>query len=379
MGYPVLDDGHDFHRVDVFAGQKQAAVFQTAHGFLVGQQGAAGKVGGGAGGDADDDFADVIAVVKAVGLVDGLREAAVKQKGVGLFLRLADLAEAEGFLFAVVKADEIPDAVFVDEPVGFDAVVFDAAVAFCVGEGKGIALVDGLGNQVKLVLPRFDVFVLEAFDGNALGEFVEKEAAVGFGKEILDAGETAEAFDFVAAEQAVSAGVETVVAAFGAFCEFAQAVDVALDGAQGDAVLVAQLVDIERFAAVKAGEQLNQAGGDDFAAGRFFAGGHCFALLGLEYRQFKQGARQLVSRCAGDGILFCCGLFFYGFIFLDCRSRARYPAARNFNILPFFVNVFYLLRFVAVRPVKGSLKKYRVFRLLLPFARRRRFFRTESR
>lgn len=231
MGYPVLDDGHDFHRADVFAGQKQAAVFEAAHGFLVGQQGAAGEVGGGACGDADDDFADVVAVVEAVALFDAAGEVFVEQEGVALFLRVADLAETEGFLFAAIEADEVPDAVFVDEPVGFEAVVFDAAVGFGVGEGEDVTLFDGLGDEIEFVLALFDVFVLEAFDGDALAQGFAEEFAVGFGEEVLDAGEAADAFDFARAEVAVAVFVDEV--AFAVFVEqVGEAADVALDGAQ---------------------------------------------------------------------------------------------------------------------------------------------------
>ena len=56
--------------MDVFARQQKAAVFQFADGFLVGQQGAALEVGRGFAADADDDFAQLVAVVNAVGVAD---------------------------------------------------------------------------------------------------------------------------------------------------------------------------------------------------------------------------------------------------------------------------------------------------------------------
>ena len=68
--YPVLDDGYDFHFVDVFAGEQQATVVKFADEFLVGQQVAAQEVGRSVRADADDDFRGLVVVVDAVAVVD---------------------------------------------------------------------------------------------------------------------------------------------------------------------------------------------------------------------------------------------------------------------------------------------------------------------
>lgn len=270
VGYPVADDGDDFERAGVFAGEQEAAVFEFAYGFLVGQQGAAFEVGGGFGVGADDDFAEVAAVVEAVGFVDAAGGVLVGQEGFGLLFEVFDLGEAVGFLFALVEADEVPDAVFVEQAVGFDAVAFAlAAACFGVVEAEDVALGDGLGDEVEFGGFVADVFVLEAFYGDALGEFFLEKAAVGFGEEFLDAGEAADAGDVVLAEVAVSVAVEGVVAAFGVVEQVAEAADVALDGAQGDAVFGGEGVGVEGFAVVEAGEDAGEAVAEFFSV---FAG-----------------------------------------------------------------------------------------------------------
>ncbi|EEZ76434.1 hypothetical protein NEILACOT_03549 [Neisseria lactamica ATCC 23970] len=95
------------------------------------------------------------------------------------------MGEAEGFLpsgFAV-DADKVPDAVAVDEGVGFERVVFAAFLpGFAVVEMQFAVLGNGVADSVEFMLLAFNVFVLEAFYLYALGEMVLIKFAVDLGQ-----------------------------------------------------------------------------------------------------------------------------------------------------------------------------------------------------
>lgn len=256
--YPVLDDGHNFHFVDVFAGEQQAAVVKFADEFLVRQQAAAQEVGRGVRRDADDDFCKLVAVVDAVAVVDFRQQGFVRGEGFGFFVDGADLTEAEGALAAVVRreADEVPDAVFIEQTVGVEAVVFAVFFSgFGVVEFDAAVLFDSLLQAVKVALARFDVFVLEAFDLDAADELFLVKTLVNFREHVLHAGKAREAFDVGLAEMAEFGFVQAVVT--GAFFEkfvFKEGKafgNVTLDGARGDAVGFRQFVDRNAFTCVQ--------------------------------------------------------------------------------------------------------------------------------
>jgi hypothetical protein len=100
------------------AADEQAATFQLAHQFLLGQQLAATEVVGNLGGNAEQHFGffpvepDVVFVFD-IGLNRGIR-------GKGLFgdAQLTDPAEGKRLELALLGGGQIPDAVFVDQPIG---------------------------------------------------------------------------------------------------------------------------------------------------------------------------------------------------------------------------------------------------------------------
>lgn len=256
VGYPILHDGYDFHFVDVFASQEEAAVFEPAYELLVGQEGAALEVGRGFGGYLNDDFAELVAMGDAVVFLNGGQEVGVVPEVFGQCAQVVDLGEAEGFLFAgfSVGADEVPDAVAVEQGVGFEAVV--AAFFFSgfgVVEFDFLFGSDGLVQGVEIGLAVFDVFILEAFYVHALGKVLLVEAAVDLGQQVLDAAKAGEALDVFGVEVAEFVFVEAVMAgaAFVPGEKIQAFVEVALDGAYADAEFFGQLVDIQAFAKVE--------------------------------------------------------------------------------------------------------------------------------
>lgn len=234
---------------------------------MVGQQVAAFEISCGFGADFDDDFADLVAVEDAVGLADFFAQGFVAGEGVIGYAEFVNLFEAEGFLFAVVQADEVPNAVFVDHVVRLDVIGFAFCAAdFAVGEGNGVAVGDGGGEAVKFALLGADVFVLEAFDHDALVELFLKETAVNFGKQALDAGKVCDTLDFFEVEVTLFVFVDAVVAWAGfAVNQAAEAfAEVTLDGTQAGLVVVFKLVDVESLAAVEADDNINQTDGEAF-------------------------------------------------------------------------------------------------------------------
>lgn len=179
------------------------------------------------------------------------------------------MGEAEGFLFAGfgVGADEVPDAVAVEQGVGFEAVV--AAFFFSgfgVVEFDFLFGFDGLVQGVKIGLAVFDVFVLEAFYLYALGEVLLVEAAVDLGQQLLDAAKAGKALDVFGVEVAEFAFVEAVIAraAFVPSEEVQPFVEVSLDGAYAGAAFFGQLFDVYPFATVEFLQDANQAVGKIF-------------------------------------------------------------------------------------------------------------------
>lgn len=262
MRYPVLHDRNDFHGMDVFARQQKAAVFQFADGFLVGQQGAALEVGRGFAADADDDFAQLVAVVNAVGVADLRLQGRVEVKGFRLDLQLPYLCEAVGFLPVSIQPDQIPDAVFVDEVVGLQAIVFAfRAPVFAVGEFDVALFADGAGEKVEVRLFAPNILILEAFDADALVQLFLIEAAINFGKEFLNAGKAGNAADFFLVEVALPAFVETVEARalFGVVQITEALVHVALDGAHGGLEIFGKLMDVKPLAFIQLHENVGKA------------------------------------------------------------------------------------------------------------------------
>lgn len=279
MRNPVLHDGNDFHGMDVFAREQKTAIFQFAHGFLIGQQGAALEVGSSFGADVDDDFTDLVAVANAVGFADLRLQFGIDDEGFRLDCQLLHLREAVGFLLVSVQPDEIPDAVFVDEMVRSQAVVlaFCAAV-FAIRKFDVAVFADGTGKEIEFCLLATNILILKAFDADALVQLFLIEATIYFGKEFLDAGKAGDTADFFLIEVALAVFVEAVDARtlFGVI-EIAEAlVHVALDGAHGGLEAFCELVDVEPLTLVQLHEDVGKAMCEPFV---FFLGHGCFRWL----------------------------------------------------------------------------------------------------
>lgn len=284
MRDPVLHDGDDFHRMDVFARQQKAAIFQFAHGFLIGQQGAALEVGSSLGADADDDFADLVAVADAVGFADLRLQFGIDDEGFRLDCQRLHLGEAVGFLLVSVQPDQVPDAVFVDEMVGSQAVVlaFRAAV-FAIHKFDVAVFTDGAGKEIEFCLLATDILILKAFDADALVQLFLIEAAIHFGKEFLDAGKAGDTADFFLVEVALAVFVEAVEArALFGVIQIAEAlVHVTLNGAHGGLETFCELVDVEPLAIVQLHEDVGKAMREPFVfflGHGFFGGWQVFAV-----------------------------------------------------------------------------------------------------
>ena len=71
---------------------------------------------------------------------------------------------------------------------------------------------DGLLDLIELVFAAFDVFIMNAFHLNALGEVFLIKALVDFGQQILNAAKAGEALDVFGQQMADFGFVEAVVA-----------------------------------------------------------------------------------------------------------------------------------------------------------------------
>lgn len=269
MRYPVPHQRQDLVLVADAAGDDQAAVFQFLVDDLQRQQFAALEVVGGLGGDAEQDFGFFLAEPDVVVFVDLPVDIGAGFEVRIAHVQLADAAQREGFERAGFGGGEVPDALAVDEAIGFQlaALVGVAERAAAMGADGLVELAEGLVVRLERLV------VMTAHEEAALAQGVEQgdeEACAALREQILHADEPGEIFQVAGAELAAVFGHKAVAAAGVALDDAAQTIQVAIDGALADAVLGGEVIEHQRFALV----ELEQYAGQPVGQGVVVGAGH---------------------------------------------------------------------------------------------------------
>lgn len=270
--------------------------------LLPGQQWAAVEVVGHFRGHAQQDFGgfggepDVVLGIDVVGVGGVGGEAAGF-----VHLQPVDERDAEILEPPVFFAGQIPDADFMDQPVGLNV----ARLAFVV-EAAFVAFLDGgLQRGEGGALPA-QVFMRHGlYLGGAVGcrgvQLVQQVAQAGIGEEVLRAGQLGVVVQLPHRDGAAGGMGELpapLVVAFGdAVQAFAQ---VALDGADVDLEFFSQLVFVDVAALMQGGKDSGQAPGQLFAFGTGFVlhrGRHDAAMNRFHESDCRLRLRQVVSSC----------------------------------------------------------------------------------
>jgi hypothetical protein len=155
VGNPVTNEREYLAGVADAAADDQAAVFQFLVDGLVRQQFASLKVVGGLGRDAEQHFGAFCAEPDIVVVVDLAIQLVVRLERVGADVQMVDAAQRKGFQSRFVGRYQIPDALVVDEPVGFQR-----ASLVRIGEDAASVLPDGFVELAEVLVVGLERFVV---------------------------------------------------------------------------------------------------------------------------------------------------------------------------------------------------------------------------
>ena len=272
VGNPVPHDGQDLVGVGDGAGHDEAAVRQRFLDLLAADEFAPLKVARCGLRHFEHHFGLVQVQPDAVFLVQLFHHGRVGGEGVWRHQQPADLAEGIGLELACVHGRQVPDAVLVYQPVGLRAFHHLGAFGFAVFEADGAGLLNGIFELLEQGFLAIQLFVVVAPHQqgvlDAAVQDVTQELGAQPGVQALQPSQAGEALHVGHAQGAQAQAVDGVAAVLLFQLQEGKAlVQVALNGAQGDAKLFHQGRWVQLFAFIQATQNLCQPQGNRIVAG----------------------------------------------------------------------------------------------------------------